>query len=378
MNKQWIWQQKNWPQFYYDLESIQALLYEYGKLAGSVSGTVSRFSHETRMDVMLDILVSEALKTSQIEGEMLSYNDIRSSLKKQLGIATREDIVKNKNATGIATVIYENNASYAEPLTEILLFHWHKLLMAGVSPFYITHVGMYRGHQEPMQIVSGPVGSQKVHYEAPPSNQVPHEMQQFIDWFNVTEESNIAGPIRAAIAHLYFECIHPFEDGNGRIGRALTEKALSQDLGCPIIFSISTTIEANKKEYYQQLSQASCGTLDITPWLIYFIKTLLMAQQESVEIIKYTLKKSLFWKKYKSNLNERQVDLLKRMFKEGIRGFEGGISAQKYMKLFSVSKATATRDLSELHQLQCLKRLSSSGRSTRYDINLDVIEIQWP
>jgi Fic family protein len=219
-----------------------------------------------------------------------------------------------------------------------------------------------------MQIVSGGIGQELVHFEAPPSKQVPAEMDGFINWFN-TSQDEIKKPIlRAAIAHLYFESIHPFEDGNGRIGRAIAEKALSQSIGRPVLFSLSKSIEGNKKTYYDALQRAQRSN-EITDWINYFVKTVLDAQIDAEQEIEFTLKKTKFFDEHKDELNDRQQKVVRRMLEEGHQGFEGGMNARKYVSLTGASKATATRDLQDLVQKEIFKPIGG-GRSTRYEINL--------
>lgn len=225
-----------------------------------------------------------------------------------------------------------------------------------------------------MQVISGPLGKQKVHFEAPPSNRVPKEMDQFIKWFNETAPGGSKemkkGPIRSAIAHLYFETIHPFEDGNGRIGRAIAEKALTQGAGRPVMMSLSNTIEANKKAYYVTLEKAQRSN-EITDWIQYFTNTILTAQSEAEEQIDFTLKKAKFFDHFKNKLNERQLKVIKRMLEEGPKGFAGGINASKYGSLTKISKATATRDLQTLLEMGALIPFGKGGgRSTKYEVNL--------
>lgn len=235
-------------------------------------------------------------------------------------------------------------------------------------------VGTWRAHEEPMQVVSGAMGREKVHFEAPPSATVPDEMARFIQWFN---ESAPGGPkeikkatVRSAIAHLYFETIHPFEDGNGRIGRAIAEKALSQGIGRPVLLSLSRTIESNKKRYYDALSQGQQSN-EISAWINYFVKTVLAAHTEAEEQIEFTLKKTRYFDRFKDKLSERQLKVIKRMLDEGPKEFQGGINASKYGSITKVSKATATRDLQNLLQIGALTLLGEAGgRSTKYQVNL--------
>lgn len=364
MHTQWIWQHPQWPNFYYEKAALQDLVYEYGKFVGKMMGNFTNYPEPLKTELLLDIITFEALNTSAIEGEHLKPEDIRSSLRNQLGLDNTMATHADKRAQGISAMMLQSREAFAQPLDSEMLFQWHEKLMMGLNPYLAVMVGHWRVSEESMQVVSGPIGRQTVHYEAPPSALVDREMQKFIQWFN--QSQHIPGPIRAGIAHLYFECIHPFDDGNGRIGRAIAEKALSQDLNSPIYFSLSTPIEKNKKAYYDQLGKASRNHLDITPWLEYFLSLLIAAEQESQIILNHTLKKAQFWKTYAHQLNTRQEKLLQRMFQEGIKGFEGGISAKKYMKMLDVSKATATRDLSDLYQKGCLRKLPGEGRSTRY------------
>jgi Fic family protein len=235
-------------------------------------------------------------------------------------------------------------------------------------------VGNWRTHKEPMLIISGAMSKEKVHYEAPPSSQVPREMKEFIKWFNDTgpggKNEIKKAPVRSAVAHLYFETIHPFEDGNGRIGRAISEKALSQTMGRPVILSLSRTLEAKKKIYYTSLEKAQQSN-EITPWMEYFVKTILDAQIEAETQIDFTLKKTRFFDCFKDRINFRQLKVLKRMLEEGIQGFEGGMNARKYIGITKTSKATATRDMQQLLEIGAFVLAGKAGgRSTSYKVNI--------
>ena len=260
--------------------------------------------------------------------------------------------------------------SYAEELTEDKLFAWHRMLMKGSKR---VKAGVWRTHEEPMQVVSGPIGKEKIHYEAPPSSQVPEEMAQFISWFNETgpggkkEIKKLAA--RSAIAHLYFETIHPFEDGNGRIGRALSEKALSQHIGRPVLLSLSRTIEENRNDYYDALQDGQRSN-EITSWITYFVNTVLQAQIQAEEQIEFTLKKAKFFDRFEDTLNERQLRVIRRMLEDSPKGFKGGMSAKKYIAITKASKATATRDLQDLVEKGVFTP-TGGGRSTRYEVNLN-------
>jgi len=256
-------------------------------------------------------------------------------------------------------------------LTEKKLFVWHKLLLGRGKGI---EVGQWRTHEDPMQVISGSNGKEKIHYEAPPSSRVPKEMNRFIKWFNDTAPGGKLeikkAPVRSAIAHLYFETIHPFEDGNGRIGRAIAEKALSQTIGRPVILSLSKIIEAKKNLYYHSLEKAQRSN-EITPWIKYFVSTSLEAQIEAEIEIDFTLKKTKFFDRFKDKLNDRQLSVIKRMFDEGIKGFEGGMNARKYIGITKTSKATATRDMQQLLEMGAFIQFGKAGgRSTSYQLSI--------
>jgi Fic family protein len=261
--------------------------------------------------------------------------------------------------------------TYKERLTQEKLFAWHSMLLQGRDD--IT-VGGWRTHDDPMQIVSGAVDRRRVHFEAPPSNRIPKEMEGFIAWYNESAPGGVneikRSPVRAAIAHLYFESIHPFEDGNGRIGRALAEIALSQGLGQPILLSLSKTIEADRNTYYEALEHASRSN-DITGWMNYFVQTILQAQLESEQQIAFSLKKTKLFDRHKEELNERQDIVVRRMLDEGPKGFQGGMNARKYVSLTKTSKATATRDMQDLVAKGVFSLIGDAGgRSTAYQVNV--------
>lgn len=238
------WQQKDWTNFKYDLDKVEDELLIFSEKVGHVSGILEGLPEETKLEVIVDIILAEAIKTSEIEGEYPSRQDVLSSIRKNLGLHTSQDYIKDKSAAGLGELMIDVRKSFKEPLTEEKLFAWHQMLLRENKNI---EVGQWRTHEDPMQVVSGAMGKTKVHYEAPPSSKVPAEMRKFIRWFNETAQGGKQeikkAPVRSAIAHLYFETIHPFEDGNGRIGRAIAEKALSQTIGRPVMLSLSRTIE---------------------------------------------------------------------------------------------------------------------------------------
>jgi len=363
------WQQSDWTKFRYKITAIEHLLFDFAEKSGRISGFLKGLSEDAQTETIIDMMVSEAIKTSEIEGEYLSRKDVMSSIKKNLGLVKKIEQVKDKKAEGAAELIVDVRNSYTEALTEEKLFSWHRMLMKGSKGI---QVGEWRSHQEPMQIVSGAMGKEKVHYEAPPSAKVQGEMTRFIAWFNDTApngKNEINKPaVRSGIAHLYFESIHPFEDGNGRIGRAISEKALSQGVRRPVLLSLSKAIEANKKEYYEALQNAQKSN-EITDWISYFVNMIIDAQNQAEKQIEFTLKKTKFFDRFESQFNERQFKVIKRILAEGVKGFEGGMNAKKYVSITHTSKATATRDLQDLVEKNVFIP-SGGGRSTSYTINL--------
>lgn len=368
---QYNWQQSDWPHFRYDLSELHALLLTIAEKHGAIKGKISHLADDLQTETMINFMVEEAVKTSEIEGEYINRPDIRSSIKNQLGYNKEPIKVYDKRAQGLAELMIDLRKTFKEPLSETQLFDWHAMLFAS-SINQNLRVGWWRMHPEPMQIISGHQNRQIVHYEAPPSAMIPNEMEKFIIWFNTTapEQPDAIAftPVRAAIAHLYFESIHPFEDGNGRIGRAIAEKALFQGFGYPGILSISQAIEADKKSYYTALNIASKSNV-ITEWIHYFLNMIVAAQNEVEKQINFVLKKSTFFDRYKDSLNERQLKVIRRMFQEGANGFEGGMNARKYMAISGTSKATATRDLQDLLTKHIVQQIGS-GRSVRYELCL--------
>jgi Fic family protein len=362
------WQQSDWPEFRYDLSGIEEALLTFAERTGRASGLLKGLTADAQLEATIEMMVVEAIKTSAIEGELLSRKDVMSSIRKNLGIETGPP-TGDKRAQGTGALMLAVRNSFTDPLSKETLFEWHRLIMTGHR-----HVaaGQWRTHTEPMQVVSGAAGHERVHFEAPPSSRIPEEMARFIQWFNDTAPD---GPkairkaaVRSALAHIYFESIHPFEDGNGRIGRALSEKVLSQGLGQPALLSLSRAIEAKRRDYYEALKEGQQSN-DVTPWVTWFVNIALEAQVQAEEQIEFTLKKTRLFDRWKDQLNERQVQILHRMLEEGPDGFEGGMSAKKYMVITGASKATATRDLQDLADKGVFVP-TGGGRSTHYKVNL--------
>ncbi|MEO6327424.1 MAG: Fic family protein [Ginsengibacter sp.] len=362
------WQQPDWVNFQYELAEVEEMLFAFAEETGHISGVLKALPRPIQNEAIIDMMVAEAIKTSEIEGEHLSRRDVMSSIRNNLGLNKTPDLVKDKMSQGAGELMVNVRQSFAEPLTEQKLFAWHKMLFKQSRK---KNVGVWRTHKEAMQVISGAIGKEKIHFEAPPSSRVQTEMKKYIHWFNETAPGGRGAikkaPVRSAIAHLYFESIHPFEDGNGRIGRAIAEKALSQTLGRPVLLSLSRTIEADKNAYYKALQQAQRSN-DVTGWIIYFVKLALDAQRQANLLINHILKKSQFFDHYKDVLNERQLKVIRRIFDAGPDGFEGGMNANKYASITKTSKATATRDLQYLLEQKALV-MKGGGRSTHYFLN---------
>ncbi len=364
------WQQPDWTHFRYDLSKTYEVLVAIAEKAGLIQGQMSHLAENLQTEATINRMIDEAIKTSQIEGELLNRSDVRSSIKNKLGL-NHPVTVHDKRAQGVVDLLFDVRQTFQQPLTALKICEWHLMLLVGV-PNPNLKIGSWRAHAEPMQIVSGNHQHLRVYFEAPSSKQIPEEMEKFIDWFNKTapgkSETIAFAPVRAAIAHLYFESIHPFEDGNGRIGRAIAGKALFQGFGYPLLISLSQAIEAEKKSYYSALHAASKSN-EITHWIQYFVNTILRAQIETERQIHFILKKAKFFAAFENILNERQLKAVCRMWQAGLKGFEGGMSAKKYMKITGVSKATATRDLQDLQSSGALHQIGK-GRNVRYELEI--------
>lgn len=359
------WQQSDWPHFSYKLDHVESSLIAFADKAGQVSGALKALPEDAQTETMLEVMISEAVKTSEIEGEYVSRPDVASSIRNQLGLNLQPDPVGDLAAQGVGELMVDVRQSWDKPLSQRMLFNWHKMLMKGMRGLA---VGCWRKHTEPMQVVSGAVGKERVHFEAPGSAEVPAEMKAFISWFNASKTQIAHAPVRAAIAHLYFESIHPFEDGNGRIGRVISEKALSQGLGRPALLSLSRAIQSHKKAYYQALETAQRSN-EISDWLAYFIPMVLQAQEQAEATVEHVLKKTRFFDRYRSLLNARQLRVIRRMLESGPEGFEGGMNTRKYVSIAKTSRATASRDLQDLVERGIFSPVGS-GRSSRYELKL--------
>jgi Fic family protein len=364
----WNWQQADWPNFHWDQAPLEPAEKEFLVSGGVFVGSVRHLAKAERDQLTIESMSTEAVTTSEIEGETLDRASVQSSIRKQLGLATDERRIRPAER-GIAEMMVDVYRSFAEPLSEKMLFRWHRMVMSGNRN--LRDVGRYRTGAEPMQVISGPIDEPRVHFEAPPSRHVASEMERFIAWFERTapgREEPLAALTRTGTAHLYFESIHPFEDGNGRIGRAISEKALAQCLGQPTLTALAATILTRRKSYYQALEAANKEN-EISRWLMWFAGVTVEAQRRTIAMVEFLIDKTKLLDQLKGQLNARQEKALLRMFREGPEGFRGGLSAGKYGTITGASPATATRDLAGLVAKGALVR-DGERRYARYHLGV--------
>ncbi|MBS1833660.1 MAG: Fic family protein [Acidobacteria bacterium] len=370
----WNWQLPEWPEFEWDPERLVRAEERFLLQFGQIRGITRHLTGPDGQQILVEAISAEAVTTSQIEGEVLDRASVQSSIRKHLGL--KADKFRAKPAEeGVAEMTVDLYRTFAEPLSKEMLFDWHSKLMKGRLD--ILRVGQYRNSRDQMEIVSGAIYAPKVHFEAPPGSAVAREMKAFITWFNKTAPDG-ATPLpaltRAGLAHIYFESIHPFEDGNGRIGRALSEKALSQAVAQPSLTALAATILVRRKAYYKSLEYANKRS-DVTSWLAWFAGTVLEGQIRTETRIEFVLNKSrLLEKVEREGVNDRQKKAIVRMLREGPDGFEGGLSAGNYASITGASPATSTRDLVELVEKDLLRR-EGERRHARYFLAIPAREI---
>lgn len=365
----WNWTLAEWPAFTYDAAAVAPYEDRFLLSSGEILGAVQHIGPADRDQLRIDLLSDEAMKTSAIEGEVLDRLSVQSSLRRHLGLSPDSYPAKPREQ-GVAEMTVDVYSTYGAPLTHETLFRWHEMLLS--HDRRLDAIGAYRRHADAMQIVSGRADRPTVHFEAPPSGRVLAEMDRYVEWFNRTApgaEAPLPALTRAALGHLYFESIHPFEDGNGRLGRALSEKSLAQNIGRPSLIALAFTIERRRKDYYRELERHQ-KTLDVTAWVAWFAETVLAAQQVTLERVGFLIAKARFYDRHRPDLNERQAKVVARMFQAGPDGFTGGLSAENYLSITGTSRATATRDLQHLVELGALSR-TGERRHTRYWLRLE-------
>lgn len=362
----WNWQDKDWPNWSWDTDASAegAYLLEAGRLAG----IWQHLNTDDRDLATVDLLTQEALRTSKIEGEVLDRASVQSSVRSAFGMTS--DRRSGPAEGGIAELVSSGFKFWSEPLSAEMLFEWHRMVCNGRRD--LRDLGAWRSQGDPMQVVSGPIQKPRIHFEAPPSTRVAVEMTAFIQWYNATAPGNeqaLPALTRAGVAHLWFVSIHPFEDGNGRIARALSKKALAQGAGGPSLAALATGIEARRSAYYDAL-EANNKHMKVTPWLDWFAETVLASQKWSGRMVEHLITKTRTMDRLRGQMNDRQTRALLRMFEAGPDGFTGGMSARNYITITDASTATARRDLAGLVELGTMTR-TGEKRGTRYWLVLE-------
>lgn len=365
----WIWEDKNWPNFKWDDEILMPICREIHLKIGSLGTKAGMAGKDISIMAELDSLLKNILKSSEIEGENLDVHSVRSSLARRLKIKEKFQPVTAKTEA-LAELQFDIFRKTDETVSLKRLYGWHKLLFPETEVRDIK-VGKFRGNV-PMQVVSGRIDKPKIHFEAPPKKILKKEMETLLKWFNSTRNGSLDPLIRAGIVHFWFVTIHPFEDGNGRLARILSELALAQYENRTLkLYSVSSVIFDHRKEYYSVLEKTQKGNLEITEWLKWFLDIVNLSISESLKNIDKTLSKKRFWEKnYNKEFYPDQKKLLNLMLNSDSERFENGVSAKQYQKINKVSKATATRHLSELLEMGCLYMLPGGGRSTRYQVKI--------
>ena len=371
----WIWEHDNWPHFEYDSTRSYDLGTNDFKLKSQfLHGNIEAMPANDQIDTLTDLMLSEVLNTNMIEGETLNRDSVRSSLLVLLGgEADGTGGHQDDKSLSAAEFMVDIRNHWNSPLDAPMLGRWQSMVIAEKRVNTISR-GTFRHDVAPMQIISGPIGRHRLHYEAPPSARVGDEMERFLDWYNTTrptENGNndaLPGLIRAGVAHVWFEMIHPFDDGNGRVGRAIVDHAISQTVGYPTLACFSTAALQVQKTYYRELEWIGRGNTNLDSWLHFFTRTVRQALMIAQQQVAFVLGKTRFYDAYLVRLNERQKKMVARVFAEGIKGFEGGITTRKYQAVTKCSRATAFRDLNEMLKQGMLVARPGAGRNVSYDL----------
>lgn len=373
----WIWQQPDWPHFTWQADRLAPLLRGCSQAQGRLLGMIGAAGVDASAQTELDTLLQNIITSSAIEGEQLNAGSVRSSLARRLGLTGDQRV--SQRSEGLAELMLDATRQHLSALTLERLLHWHTLLFPAEETVLTRaiRVGTLRG-EEAMQVVSGRLDRPTVHFEAPPRAGLDVQLARFLAWFNSSRTDAGLDPLlRAGIAHFWFVTVHPFDDGNGRLTRAITDLALAQGEDQSIRFyAMSASILSARQSYYRILEGSQKATLDITPWLEWFLHTLLHTLEQAIKRIDRVLAKARYWQQHREHgLSAEQIKVLNRLLDGDVlvdkpgAGFDAGISAAQYQAVAKVSKATATRHLSDLLEKGCLEKLPGGGRSTRYQIN---------
>lgn len=361
--EKYIYQSESWPHFTWNEQEIQVILGKVRHLQGKLIGQMSALGFSEKEETILSTLTLDVIKSSEIEGEQLNYEQVRSSIARRLGMEYAGMVYSDRNVEGVVEMMLDATQNYNQPLDEERLFGWHAALFpSGRSGMYKIDTACYRNGE--MQVVSGAMGKEKVHYQAPPPGQVKNEMNTFLYWFN--NETKIDLVLKAAIAHFWFIIIHPFDDGNGRMARAMSDLLLARsDDSSQRFYSLSSQILVERKVYYEILQKVQHSNGDITEWLSWFLNCLFKAILSTEETIQNVLQKAEFWDKHKETiLNSRQRLILNKLFD----GFNGKLNSSKWAKMAKCSSDTALRDIQDLIKKGILKKETAGGRSTNYEL----------
>jgi len=364
--QKYIHQQENWPNFTWNSKEILIPLSKVRNLQGKLLGRMESLGFDLRNEAVLETLTLDILKSTEIEGEYLNHEQVRSSIARKLGIEIAGSVDSDRNVDGMVEMMIDATKNCNQPLTDERLFDWHAALFpTGRSGMYKITVADFRKNKTgAMQVVSGAISKEKVHFQAPPSSQVEKEMKTFLHWFNSDQKNDLV--LKAAIAHLWFVTIHPFDDGNGRIARALTDMLLAQsEDSSQRFYSMSAQIRIERKQYYEILEKTQKSDLDITNWILWFSHCLINALVSTDDILTKILFKANFWNKHSmTTINERQRKLLNKI----LEGFSGKLTSSKWAKIADCSKDTAIRDIQDLINKGILQKETAGGRSTNYQL----------
>jgi Fic family protein len=361
-----VWEQPDWPRLHFDASVLSTALASVRHTQGRLLGRMEGLGFALRDQATLQVLTEDVLKTSEIEGQQLNPDAVRSSIARRLGVDIGALAPADRHVDGVVEMVLDATSGFDYPLTRERLFGWHAALFpTGYGGLTQIRVGAWRDDAAgPMQVVSGPVGRQKVHYQAPRAAQLEEEMDGFLSWFN--SEQNIDPVLKAGLAHLWFVTIHPFDDGNGRIARAIGDMSLARsEKSAQRFYSLSAQIQRERKEYYDLLEQTQAGSLDVTKWLAWFLACLGRAIEGADSTLGRVIAKAWFWERHAGiSLNERQIQLINRL----LDGFEGKLTSAKWAAIAKCSPDSALRDINDLIERGVLKKTEAGGRSTSYEL----------
>lgn len=364
--KPYIYQKNDWPNFTWDNDSLLPLVSKVRNQQGKLVGKMEALGFSFKTEALLETLTLDVLKSTEIEGEILNIEQVRSSLARRLGLEIENAIYSERNVDGVVDMLVDATQNYQLPLTRQRLFNWHAALFpTGRSGMFEIVVGDWRKDSTgPMQVISGALGKEKVHFEAPASSTIDLEITNFLNWYNSND--TIEPLIKAALAHLWFITIHPFEDGNGRISRAISDMLLARADGIPQrYYSMSSQIRKDRKSYYNTLEKVQQGSLDVTKWITWFLECLLNSVKSSETTLNKVIYKHHFWNTYAKQVNN---DRQKKMLNKLLDGFEGKLTTSKWAKINKCSSDTALRDIQDLIKKNILQKEKAGGRSTNYEL----------